>query len=97
MTEDLEIYFTQFGVPVSYAGAPAGAQGIVDVADATVAATDLFPGVIGTMRVVAIIATAAALALRMGDPITVDGAAYTVAHHARVDDGALMRVYLQDG
>lgn len=93
--EDVSVFFAD-GDPVSFAGAAAGTKGHLDVADELMAAKDRFSGIIGTMQVVLIEATAAALALRMGDPITVDGLNYTVAHHARLADGKIMRVYLAD-
>src|SRR5687767_3882774 len=96
LQDDLSVYFSQWGVPVSYAGAPAGALGILDVADEKMAASDKFPGVLGTNQVVTIETTAAALALRAGDAITVEAVNYTVAWPVRIDDGKLMHVWLQD-
>lgn len=92
---DLDVFTSDFGVPVNFAGAPVGLQGNLDVADEIVAARDRFPGMIGTMQVVLIKASAGA-GLHIGDAITVDGQNYKVAHHARIDDSAFLRVYLED-
>jgi hypothetical protein len=96
----MAVYFAQFGVPVSFTGAPAGALGIVDVATQEMLVTDAFPGVLGTQRVVTLgdsaAALAAALTLRIDDPITVAGVKYTIGHRAQIDDGKVLRVWLQD-
>ena len=96
LQEDLSVYTSMWGVPVSYAGAPIGALGIPDVADEKMAISDKFPGVLGTTSVVEIETTAAAEALRAGDAITVNGVAHKVAWPAKFGDGKFMRVYLQD-
>jgi hypothetical protein len=93
-TERLSVFFSR-GVSVEFTGAPAGLKGNLDVADEIVAARDGLAGVIGTTRVVTTEYSAVA-ALRVGSAITVDGEDFTVRHHARADDGAIARIYLED-
>lgn len=92
---DLDVFTQDFGVPVSFAGAPAGLRGIVEVADGEQLARDGLAPVMGTTRYV-VLRSSAASALAADAAITVDSVGYTVLKLARFDDGALTRVYLQD-
>jgi hypothetical protein len=93
-TERLSVFFSK-GVPVTFAGAPSGLMGNLDVADEEMLARDGLGPVIGTVQVVTT-ERAAVAALGSGDAITVDGVDYTVLKNVRVDDGKIAHVYLQD-
>ena len=93
--EDLSVYFADFGVPVVFAGAPAGLLGNLDVADQELLARDGLGPVVGTMQFVEL-PTASVAALEEDMALTVDGANYTVLKKVRLDDGATSRVYLED-
>lgn len=94
LIENMSAFFADFGVPVSFAGSPAGLLGNLDRVDAVVAENDGLAGVIGTTQVV-LVETAPVDALRIGDAITVDGSNYTIRHRPKVDDGKITRLYLK--
>lgn len=101
-SEDLTVFFADFGVPVVFTGAPDALLGNLDVADAIQAEKDGLSGVVGTVRVVLVETCALrdrftdVMRLHIGDQIAVDGVAYTVRFLPKIDDGKLTRVYLQD-
>lgn len=92
---DLDVFTADMGVPVTFTGAPVGLFGILEVADAIQADKDGLAGIIGTIQAVRV-KYSAVIALRVSDPITVNGTDYTVRHRARTHDGAFQRLYLQD-
>jgi hypothetical protein len=93
--EDLSVYFADFGVPVTFAGAPAGLLGNLDVADQEQLARDGLGPVMGTIQYIEV-PTAGVALLEEEMALTVDGAGYTVLKKVRVDDGKLSHVYLED-
>lgn len=93
--EDLSVYFADFGVPVLFAGAPAGLLGNLDLADQELLERDGLAGVIGTPQFIEV-PTASVTLLEDGTALTVDGASFTVLKKLRIDDGNTSRVYLED-
>jgi hypothetical protein len=92
---DLDIFTADFGVSVTFTGAPAGLKGNLDVADLIGVEHEALAGVLATDRVV-IVKTSAVSALRIGSAITVDGTNYTVRHRTKIDDGAFTLLFLKD-
>lgn len=92
---DLDIFTADFGVSVTFAGAPAGLKGIRDINDLVSPDEQALAGVHATDRVV-LVKTSAVSALRVGSAITVDGTNYTVSNRAKIDDGAFTLLFLLD-
>lgn len=94
ITEPLDAYLVHFGVPVTFAGAPAGSLGIEDYATQDVLDEDGRAVVLAGERTVYLKSSVAAL-LAVGDAITVNGVARTVRAPRAQDDGAFTLVSLR--
>jgi hypothetical protein len=87
-TEDLDLFLSDFGVPVSTA-AKAGV-GILDMPSQVVA-----DGMVLTTDYKLMVKSADFGGLLYGDLITVDGDAYQVRETMRLDDGKFCEIFLQ--
>lgn len=94
ITEPLDPYLQHFGVPVSFAGAPAGTLGIEDLSTVDVLTEDGRAAVLAGDRTVLLKSSVAAL-LSPGDAITVNGTARKVKAPRLQDDGAFTLVSLR--
>jgi hypothetical protein len=87
LTEDLDLFFADFGVPVS-TGALTG-FGVLDMPSQVVA-----DGMVLTTDYKLTVKTSAFGGLLYGDAITVDGINYQVREAMKVDDGKFTDLYL---
>ena len=94
---DLDVLVADFGVPVVFAGAPAGLLGIEDVAGLDVFAVTELPRVSATDRTVLVKTSALAAFGGIDAALTVDGVAY-VARDVLLapPDGAYTVIALQN-
>lgn len=88
ITEDLSLFLEDFGV--SCTSGAVTAQGILDMPSQVVA-----DGMVLTTDYKLTCQAADFGSLKYGDPITVDGAAYTVRENMLVDDGKFCEIMLQ--
>lgn len=93
--EDLDVYLADFGVSVTFAGAPAGTLGIYD------AHTEGFVGdearaLVNAEDHTVLLKTTVAALLTQRLAITVDGAAFKVREKLKLADGAFTLVALHD-
>jgi hypothetical protein len=92
---DAVVFLPDFGVAVTFTGAPAGTLGILDVQDEERLTDDGRATVLVRVKVVLLETTVAAL-LSDGDAITVDGTNYTVRDVVAVADGTFSVVGLRN-
>ena len=88
ITEDLDLFLEDFGV-ICTAGAVT-AKGILDMPSQVVA-----DGMVLTTDYKVTCRASVFGALKYGDSITVDGAAYTVRENMLIDDGKFCEIMLQ--
>lgn len=87
MTENLDTFLNDFGVPVSF-GAVSG-FGIFDEPDQVVGGLSI------STEYSVVLKFSDFGALQFGDTITVDGTDYTAKEPRKMDDGRFMRVSLE--
>lgn len=93
-TEDLDAFMVDFGVSVTFDGAPECLLGHEDFADVTQVSNDGHAEVIGRQRTVLLRSDAAAL-LKVGSALTVDGTSRTVLDPKAQEDGAFTMVTIR--
>lgn len=93
-TENLDLFLADFGVSVTFDGAPAGAKGLWDEAGTLVLDEQGRAGVTAVEKSL-LVKTSVADLLNIGSTITVGGTAYTVRLKPPVEDGAFTSLYLR--
>jgi hypothetical protein len=93
-TENLDLFLADFGVPVTFAGAPVGTVGIEDFATVDVLDENGRAAVLAGDRTIYLKSTVAAL-LSVGDTITVNGTPRMVKAPRAQDDGAFTLISLR--
>ncbi len=86
-TEDLDAFMADFGVPVTFTGAPAGLQCLEDFVDVGELDNDGRATVLGRRRTITV-RTDAVTTVRINDTLTVNGTSRKVLDPRAQDDGA---------
>lgn len=92
-TEDLPGFLADFGVPMDFVGAPAGALAIFDASDEAVLDPQGHLAVLGRFTTVRVLSSVAAL-LPVETELTVDSVAYVVRDRRQLGDGVFTRLWL---
>ncbi len=85
--EDLDAFLADFGVSLTFSGAPAGLQCLEDFADVGELDNDGRATVLGRRRTITV-RTDAVTAVRIGNTLTVNGVSRTVLDPRAQEDGA---------
>ncbi len=97
IVENLDVYLADFGVPVSFTGAPAGTVGILDVHDTHVLMHDGHYQLTGRALGVKLKTAGVASLLHIDDSVTVNSVAYKVTDIlAHPPDGVFTIVVLRN-